>query len=759
MKALKLIENLAAILLVGSTAGLASTLATSCSSDNATDAARDVIERAAGKSDNISLEIISKNDGRDCYEVKAEDGKLQIKGSSPVAICYAFNTYLHEACSSQITWGGKNLEIPEDWPDWDSSNTSPYKYRYFMNVCTFGYTAPYWDCDRWSQELDWMALHGINMPLASVASEAIAKRVWTRLGLTDEEADSFFTGPAHLPWHRMGNLNAWDGPLNDEWHAQQIDLQHKILEKMRSLGMEPVAPAFPGFIPPAFLKKHPEIQANQLRWGGFDLENNACVLSPDSPWFMKIGKMFVEEWEKEFGKARLFLSDSFNEMKLPVDKDDVKGKHELLAKYGETIYKSITSGDPDAIWVTQGWTFGYQSDFWDPESMQALLSKVPNDRLIIIDLGNDYPKWIWHKEQTWKVQHGFWGKQWIYSYVPNFGGKTLPTGDLSMYATASAEALQSPFGENLVGFGSAPEGLENNEVVYELLADMGWSEDAIDLEDWLKTYCKARYGYCDDDMMEVWEHLHNTVWSRLYSYPRFLWQTVKPDKKRKSVHSINDEFGDAVKSFLDLSDKCEGSPLYKNDAIEFAALWLAELADRHYEKAYELIFGPVELADTGKKLSLDELLLMKDVDTIDPGKTFESVCGAKKAEAMKELNVAVSILKDVDKLLASHPEYQLSDWVNYARKSSDNPDLQNQYESNAKRLITTWGGTVEDYAARFWSGLIADYYIPRMQLYFSDKAGSLDSWEESWVKTPWKSHSTSFDDPIAAAKELLNNVK
>ena len=72
-------------------------------------------------------------------------------------------------------------------------------------------------------------------------------------------------------------------------------------------------------------------------------------------------------------------------MELPVAKDDVEGKHKLLAQYGESIYRSITAGNPDAIWVTQGWTFGYQHDFWDKASLQALLSHVPDDKMIIID--------------------------------------------------------------------------------------------------------------------------------------------------------------------------------------------------------------------------------------------------------------------------------------------------------------------------------------------------------------------------------------
>ena len=118
--------------------------------------------------------------GKDCYEVCAKEGLLLIKGSSPSAICYAFNKYLRYACGSMVTWGGKHLELPKTWPDWYEKATSPYQFRYFLNVCTFGYTTPYWGWDRWSEELDWMALHGVNMPLASVASEAIARRVWAK---------------------------------------------------------------------------------------------------------------------------------------------------------------------------------------------------------------------------------------------------------------------------------------------------------------------------------------------------------------------------------------------------------------------------------------------------------------------------------------------------------------------------------------------------------------------------------------------------
>ena len=583
--------------------------------------AKQLIERQIGeRAQSIHFEYIEPSDGKDIFEVIASDGRLTLRGSSSVAICYAFHTYMKEACKSMKTWSGEHITSVMPWPDYELyEQVSPYELRYFLNVCTFGYTTPYWDWERWEKEIDRMALYGVNMPLATVASEAIAERVWLRMGLNKEEIREFFTAPAHLPWHRMGNLNKWDGPLSDAWQHNQIALQHQILTRMRELGMQPIAPAFAGFVPEGFVQKHPDTQFRHMRWGGFDEEYNAYVLPPDSPFFEEIGKLFVEEWEKEFGENTYYLSDSFNEMELPIDKEDKEAKYKLLAEYGETIYKSIAAGNPDAVWVTQGWTFGYQHSFWDKESLKALLSNVPDDKMIIIDLGNDYPKWVWNTEQTWKVHDGFYGKKWIFSYVPNFGGKNTMTGDLDMYASSSVKALRAANKGNLIGFGSAPEGLENNEVVYELLADMGWSSDSIDLDDWMKIYCEARYGGYPDAMEEAWKLFRKTAYSSLYSYPRFTWQTVIPDQRRISKIDLSDDYLQAIRLYASCADELKSSELYRNDLIEFVSYYVAAKAENFYKQA---------LKDDSENRVL---------------------------AAQRNLQQTVDLLMDVDRLLASHP--------------------------------------------------------------------------------------------------------
>ena len=74
------------------------------------------------------------------------------------------------------------------------------RFRYYQNVCTFSYSSVWWNWTRWQREIDWMALNGINLPLAFTGQEAIWQRVYHKIGLTQQELDSFFGGPAFLAW-------------------------------------------------------------------------------------------------------------------------------------------------------------------------------------------------------------------------------------------------------------------------------------------------------------------------------------------------------------------------------------------------------------------------------------------------------------------------------------------------------------------------------------------------------------------------------
>jgi alpha-N-acetylglucosaminidase len=243
---------------------------------------------------------------------------------------------------------------------------------------------------------------------------------------------------------------------------------------------------------------------------------------PDDPYFATISKMYMEEWKKEFGEATYYLVDSFNEMQLPETGSSVT---DMLAGYGEKTYEAIRSGNKNAVWVIQGWMFGYQKETWSADRVKALFSKVPDDKVLILDYANDYAN-------SWRSLQAFNGKQWVYGFVPNMGGKTPYTGNMNLYATGAGKTLASTEKNNLVGFSISGEGLENNEVIYELVTDAAWSKDTIELKKWLKDYSINRYGACPEKMEESWALLQKSAYGYLVDHPQFNWQTGSFSRSR-----------------------------------------------------------------------------------------------------------------------------------------------------------------------------------------------------------------------------------
>lgn len=115
----------------------------------------------------------------------------------------------------------------------------------------------------------------------------------------------------------------------------------------------------------------------------------------------------MQEWQKEFGKNTHFLADSFNEMELPENKGGAEARNNMLSSLGEQIYRSISSTNPNAVWVMQGWMFGYQRNIWNADTLKALLSKVPDDKMLLLDLAADYNKTFWRNGMNWDVFKGF----------------------------------------------------------------------------------------------------------------------------------------------------------------------------------------------------------------------------------------------------------------------------------------------------------------------------------------------------------------
>lgn len=163
--------------------------------------------------DSFEVEYVGQEEGKDVFELESIGNKIVLRGNNGVSVASALNYYLKYYAHCDISWNGINLNVPFPMPKVEGKihKVSPYQYRHYFNYCTFNYTASWWDWERWQWEIDFMALNGINMPLALTGQNSIWYKVYRKLGFTDEELDSFFSGPAYFTWFWMGNLDGWGG--------------------------------------------------------------------------------------------------------------------------------------------------------------------------------------------------------------------------------------------------------------------------------------------------------------------------------------------------------------------------------------------------------------------------------------------------------------------------------------------------------------------------------------------------------------------
>ena len=647
------------------------------------------------------------------YTYQGSNGVLILRASDPVAACRGFYDYLRANGMGVFDWTGAHFRIPPKWPDTPKTQVvSPFRFNQMYNVVTAGYSFPYWSWERWEIELDWLALHGYNMFMAPIATEAIAERVWKKLGLTQEEIDDFTCGPAHAPWSRMGNIKHVDGPLPAEWNADQIRLQHKILTRARALGMTPIIQGFAGFVPDGLKRLYPDETYCLSVWNNAFLDGRTPVhILPESPLFSRIERLYVEEWKKEFGPFKYILIDTYNEAKnLPLKKDETI--ETFMANYGQTVSSVLANIDPHLVWTFQGWVFHYQRKIWTPSVVKALMSSIPPEKILVLDMMGE-----------WNHLDGFSGQPWMLGKIVNMGGKTPWNGRIENYKGEIKQLLQAPASvrKNNVGNSDHSEGIEVNVAVFEYNADLGWF-GTLDTDAWLDRYIRNRYGKTTPQMRNIWHGIKTYCLTQRGWNVAYGWQRGK--FKANPVYPP--EFFRLAQQFLAQRKAFADSSLYRADALEISAMVLCQKADESFAAAAQ---------------ALDE----KQLDA-----------------AQMHFDRAIKLLQIADQLLQSHPIDRLDRWIAFAREHSTDPKLQDYYEENARRIITVWGPPVNDYSCRMWSGLIRDFYIPRMRGVFENKAEirSFDrkKWEEQWVHSTGVSPCPPFSDPLEAAAQALDQA-
>ena len=695
------------------------------------DAAYGVIKRLLPNyAEHFSIELVSKG-STDFFEIESREGKIILRGPTGVDVISGLNWYLKYFCNCQISWCGNNLNLPNTLPVVTEKirKVSPYKYRYYFNYCTFSYTMAFWDWKRWEKEIDWMALNGINMPLAITGEEAVWQQVYHDLGLNDNDLESFFTGPAYFAWGWMGNIDGWGGPLPQSWIDSHRKLQKKILARMRSLGMTPVLPAFTGHVPKALIIKFPKAHIKQLSgWSGF---KGTYILDPMDPLFNEIGKRFVKKQTEMFGTNHLYSADTFNEMD-PDSTDSV-----YLADVSKAVSQSMIAGDSLAINVMQGWLF--LDKFWTNNRIKTYLDAVPNDHMIILDL-------FATAEPQWKRTEAFYGKQWIWCMLHNWGGKMGIYGRTSAVTKELPQLIENPQAGNLIGTGITPEGLMTNPYIYDLMSEMAWHSDTVNTEDWTMNYIRRRYGKKSIKAEEAWKILIKTLYDcrKPRHGPQGAHFCMRPTPEysegsfvRSKVFYNPEDIRKALKFLLEASEEIGNSDGYKYDIVDLTRQCMSDLSVEIHKR-----MGTAYQAGNYKE--------------------YKNVS-----------DKWLSAILDLDSLLGTRREFLLGNWLEQAKKLATDKNERRLYEWNARNLITLWGprnSPLHDYAQKQWAGMMKDFYYPRWKMLIEQVERSLKSktkfnykkfelditaFEEGWTKQNNNYRTEPTGNPVEEAKRIF----
>lgn len=668
----------------------------------------------------------------DFFELDQKGDKVVIRGNNYVNIATGLNWYLKYYAGIHLSWNGMTAKLPESLPKVSTPvrKETNLSLRYDFNYCTYSYTMAFWDWERWEKEIDWMALHGINLPLAVVGQECVWKNMLEKLGYSKEEINKFIAGPAFLAWWAMNNLEGWGGPNPDSWYTQQEALQKKILKRMREYGIEPVFPGYSGMVPHDANKKLGLNVTEPALWNGF---TRPAFLLPTDSRFNEIASLYYKELEKLFGKANYYSMDPFHEL-------EDAGSVDFDAA-GKAVLKAMKDVNPKATWVIQGWTENPR-----PE----MIKNLNNGDILILDLFSECRP-MWGIPSIWKREKGYEQHDWLFCMIENFGGNVGLHGRMDQLLNNFYLTKNNPLAAHLKGIGLTMEGSENNPVMFELMCELPWRPEKFTKEEWLKDYLFARYGVRDEKITQAWSILADGI----YNCPFGNNQQGPHESIFCGRPGLNN---------FQASSWSKMQNYYDPTSTEAAARLMLEIADK-YKGNNNFEYDLVDIV----RQSLSDRGRIVYNQTIADFKSFDKKSFA--AHSQEFLNILLA----QDRLLGTRSEFRVGRWIEQARNLGTTPEEKDLYEWNARVQITTWGnrvcandGGLRDYAHKEWNGLLKDFYYKRWAAYWQTLQDVLDgkpmveldyyAMEEPWTLAHNPYTSQPEGDCVSVAKEVFNEV-
>ncbi len=613
--------------------------------------------------DRFELREIPSADGLNTYEVFCEDGKIIICGDCKISMAMGYYDYLKKYCGVNYSHCGNTSLNVTDAPLFEGrlSKIIPQKRRAYLNYCTYGYSTAFWKWEQWEKEIDFMAMNGINMPLAVVGSEAVWYYTMREFKYSENGALRYLSGPAFWPWQMMNNLESYFSLTDAAYIESRVELGKKIINREVELGMTPIQQGFAGMVPRSFKKLYSKIRMSMVpSWCNFPI---TFQLDPMDPVFKKFGTALLAKQRELFGIYHYYACDPFHE-----NDPAVKAK-DYLYKVGAAIDGMYKDFDPESVWVMQSWSLREQ-----------IVKAVPKGRLLILDIDGS----------KHSATEEFWGHDFILGNIHSFGDRNTLHGSVKALADNPYSKLGAP---NCVGTGLFPEGIYQNPLYYDLQYQMLTEAEEINLDEWLADYARRRYKSDESAAVTAVKKLRESCYSdkctgRETGSPIALRPTTSFTHTAPNDHP---ELRYDNKTLLEAAQALIGAENASGDGYLFDVCDITRQVLSNYAGA---LYSKAMQGFNERDLSLFE----------------------------RSANGFLKICDELDELLQTRPELSLYTHLKQAGELALNEKEKENFELNLLTQVTLWGPiqnpSLYDYAWKEWGGLIKTYYAKRWQSFF-----------------------------------------
>ena len=650
----------------------------------------------------FSWQIMPSDEQTDFFTLSSDGKQIFIEGNSRLSIASGIGWFLQHYAGQNPSWSNMKVVLPSVLPTIPKEkHQARANLRYYLNFCTHSYTMAFWDWTRWQQEIDLMALHGINLPLITTGFTSVWDRVLRQYGYRSaQEVGTFIPSPVYNAWFLMGNMTGQGSFQSKRWYNEQIALARQIFQRLAEFDITPVVPGWAGMIPQDFLhyarKAKTWDDALILPTGRWNAYERPALLA-DSLHIAEFAQVYYSTVEHLFGDVlhtHFYTLDPFHEGLVP--------KEIQTDRVIRALHKALLRYDTSAVWVAQ---------CWEGNPQDCVTKNIPRGQLLLLDLNADTAPSAHSTSPRTDVAGQ--SHDWIWGCVNNFGGNSGFFGRLDSILSGYGKAHSLSADTSLRGIGYLPEGIETNEMMFDLIFHLAWTTEMPTRHDWIQTYTTMRYGLPTKENQEAhtlltraWEILAEGLFncpSPSQQGPTESVFLMRPREKSGSVSTWAnsswywqaDSLEVAVSYFVQAADTFKENDHFQHDFVDITRQWLAGLG----------------------KQTLDSLA----------SPTYP--CGGCLQHRFLQL------LLDTDTLLGTRAEFRLGRVLSQARAAGRSKAESNLYEREMRRLLTTWGdesacnqGRLHDYANREYAGLLASYYYPRWATYFANAQDNGIDW-------------------------------